>query len=272
MKRNIRLSLILPFAAALPLAIIALNEQYIREHHGDSFFELLLLAFILLIFTAAFYPFIKIFKGLAGQKGYRMFWGKGKYAARILETGQQGMATVLGLAETRGGIVTINEQPVLQMALRIETPKGRLYEVEFELLMPRAALPRFQPGAVFPVRIDPENENHVVFDKKRYAAMPSHTIAAGDWSAEEREKAGTEAKKALATLAGIEDSGASVNFRPVVKILFDIHIMDEDMYRIEKEMPMKGEMAGKLRDAVGKTFNARVHPYDRNKVLIDIDL
>ncbi len=263
--------MILPLAAALPLAIIVLNEQYIREQHGDSIFELLLLAFILLIFTAAFYPFIKIFKGLAGQKGYRMFWGKGKYAARILETGYQGMATVLGLAETRGGIVTINEQPVLQMALRIETPKGRLYEVEFDLLMPRAMLPRFQPGAVFPVRIDPEDENRVVFDKKRYAAMQSYSIVTGEWTAKEQEKTAKGSKEALATLAGIEDSGASINFMPVVKILFDIHITGEDMYRIEKEMPMKGEMAGKLRDAVGKTFHARVHPYDRNKVLIHID-
>lgn len=93
------------------------------------------------------------------------FLGQGKEAGRILKTGRSAVATVLLIREnSQGGVLTINDQPVLNLKLLIEDGNSKPYEVSLDTLIPRTKLPRFQPGAEFKVKVDLENQNKIVID------------------------------------------------------------------------------------------------------------
>lgn len=93
------------------------------------------------------------------------FLGQGKTAAQILKTGWPATATVLSIGESRqGGVMTINNQPLLNLKLLIEEGGKAPYEVSLDTLIPRSAVPQFQPGANFKVKIDPANPQIIVKD------------------------------------------------------------------------------------------------------------
>jgi hypothetical protein len=92
------------------------------------------------------------------------FLGSGRAAKRIRATGRRANATVLTIGESSQGVVTVNEQPYLHLKLLIEDGKTNPYEVEFDTIIPRTTVPQFQPGAVFPVKIDPKNSQKVILD------------------------------------------------------------------------------------------------------------
>jgi hypothetical protein len=96
------------------------------------------------------------------------FFGKGKEAGKILETGRSATATVVSLEENSGGgVVTINGQPYLNLKLLVDDNLNPAYEVSFDTVIPRSAVPQFQPGAAFEVKIDQTNPQIVVLDLKQ---------------------------------------------------------------------------------------------------------
>jgi hypothetical protein len=91
------------------------------------------------------------------------FLGQGRKAAQILKIGRPATATVIFIREnSQGGVVSINNHPILNLKLLIEGEKVAPYEVSLEALIPRSMVPQFQPGANFKVKIDPENPQNVV--------------------------------------------------------------------------------------------------------------
>ncbi len=93
------------------------------------------------------------------------FFGGGPGARRIRKYGRPAKATVLAIGENSGGgVVTVNDQPYLNLQVRVEDGFQTPYDASFDTIIPRSALPQFQPGAVIPVKVDPEDPQKVVID------------------------------------------------------------------------------------------------------------
>ena len=54
----------------------------------------------------------------------------------------------------------------MNIKLKIDDGRKIPYEVSFDTIFPRTSVPQFQPGVIFPVKIDPTNPNIVVVDTK----------------------------------------------------------------------------------------------------------
>jgi len=84
---------------------------------------------------------------------------------RIRKYGRPARATILAVGENSGGgVVTVNDQPYLNLAVRVEDGASPAYETNFDMIVPRASLPRFQPGAIIKVKVDPQDPRKVVAD------------------------------------------------------------------------------------------------------------
>jgi len=83
---------------------------------------------------------------------------------RILKTGLKAIAKVIHIGELGGSVVTINNQPVLNLDLEVSDGTSPPYIVSIDSIIPRALVPQFQPGAPIAVRIDRKNPKKVVID------------------------------------------------------------------------------------------------------------
>ncbi len=118
---------------------------------------------ILIILTVIFSVFESLSMGFSSMTN--PFLGSGRKAKKILKTGISATAKILTIGEnSKGGVVTINDQPYLNLKLKIDDYKNPPYETTFDTIIPRHMIPQFQPGALFPVKIDPENPGVVVID------------------------------------------------------------------------------------------------------------
>jgi hypothetical protein len=88
----------------------------------------------------------------------RRFFGPNR---KVLEEGLSGEATILQVRQTS---VMINNQPQAALRLEVRVPGWEPYETEIKMVIPIVNVPQFQPGAVFPVKVDPNNRSKVVLD------------------------------------------------------------------------------------------------------------
>lgn len=82
---------------------------------------------------------------------------------KILETGRPAKAKVLNIKESGEGVVTINEQPFVTLELEIDDGSS-VYKTELKTVIARLDIPKFQPGKVFAVKVDPNDKMKVAFD------------------------------------------------------------------------------------------------------------
>lgn len=74
---------------------------------------------------------------------------------RVLRNGRTGEGRILSVAQTG---VYINNNPMMRITLEVTPSDGRPFEAETERLINIAQIPQFQPGAVVPVRYDPNTQ------------------------------------------------------------------------------------------------------------------
>jgi len=142
------------------IIIISIFSNFLTKTLGNAGFITIIV--VLIVFSCVF-PIVYFFKKLGSS--YNLFLGGGKKSQSVRLYGRSATATVLNIGENSGGgIVTINDQPYLNLKLKIDDGFGQPYEVSFDTIIPRSAVPQFQPGATFPVKIDPNDPNTVVFD------------------------------------------------------------------------------------------------------------
>lgn len=76
------------------------------------------------------------------------------------------------LAENSGGgVVTVNDQPYLNVTLEVDGGSRAPYVVSFDAVIPRAAVPQFQPDALIRLKVDPNDPQQVVVDWSGARAM-----------------------------------------------------------------------------------------------------
>ncbi len=86
----------------------------------------------------------------------------GGMTPELQESGVSASAEILEIWDTGW---TINDDPVIGMRVRVQPPDRPDFEATIEkTTISRIAVPQFQPGAVIPVRFDPENPGVVAVD------------------------------------------------------------------------------------------------------------
>jgi hypothetical protein len=90
--------------------------------------------------------------------------------SRLLKTGEQAQAKVLGLADTG---VKINDNPQVQIMLEVHPnapgegyrgPQRQPYQAQCVMTVSFLAIPRIQPGMMVPVRFDPADPSKVTIE------------------------------------------------------------------------------------------------------------
>jgi len=269
---------VLPFLFAVPLVLYGIFESQAVRSLGRPGANILLAVLIVALVAVFLVPFIGMFAGLLRGEGPNFFWAGGRRARAILATGRQAQATVMALGEcSQGGVVSINDQPYLNLKLKIDGGSQPPYEVSFDTIVPRAAVPQFQPGAVFPVRVDLNDPRKVVYDSAKQAgfgetdADTGHPVVGGKgWSELDRDLLKKEGKNGKAKIVAVEDTGRSEDFNPVVRITYEVSTPSEPPYPLIKEIPIPTQAVRQLRTVIGRTYPARIHPYDPNKIVVDV--
>ena len=80
---------------------------------------------------------------------------------KLLATGTPAEATVL---EVRPTGVQVNNEFGVQLALEVSPPSGSPYKVQLKAYVSPVHMPRVQPNQKVPVKIDPEDPEHVALD------------------------------------------------------------------------------------------------------------
>lgn len=272
MKKNrFALAFILPFVGAIPVIIVSVLEEQILAWGGEDIFTLFLVISIVIVFALSMFPFIGTLKGMFGGKGYNFFWGSGKIAKQILVSGKSAQATLKAIGENSGGgITTINDQPLLFLTLMVDDGSNPPYEVSFDTIVPRTVMAQLQPGVKLPVKVDLTDKNLVVFDQAGVTAASTPTVGGKNWTDEDRRLLETSGIDAMALLQSMDDTGKSEDFKLIISVTYEVYKPGEEPYIVEKEIPIPSEAVQPMRSAVGKTFKAKVHPYDPQKIVVEI--
>lgn len=77
-------------------------------------------------------------------------------ATRLMSVGVVGQGTIKAIRDTG---VQVNYQPQFEIDLDVAIPDRETYQATLTQVVALAVLPQFQPGAVMPVRVDPDDPN-----------------------------------------------------------------------------------------------------------------
>lgn len=199
------------------------------------------------------------------------FFGSGKKAEKILVTGKPAVATLLTIGEnSKGGVVTINDQPLLNLKMLVEPENAASYEVSFDTIIGRSEMPQFQPGARFHVKIDPADPQIVVIDAQA-TAEDKPMIGGEEWQAGDEQMIKDHGLDGVATLLSIEETGQSKDFKPEVKMRWQMKCAKFGEYKIEQKTHVTSEMAGQLKGAIGRSFSAKIHPEKKERTSMEIN-
>jgi hypothetical protein len=173
--------------------------------------------------------------------------------------------------------LTINDQPVLNLRLQIDDGYQQPYEMSFDTIVPRSAVPQFQPGTMFAVKVDPEDPQKVVLDPEgasrfqgSVAARGKPTVGGKGWTQLDHTLLERDGKDGVAKVLSIEDTGRSEDFNPVVRVSYEVFIPREEPYNVTKDIPMPTQIVQQMRQVVGRSFPCRVHPQDPQKIQVNI--
>lgn len=255
---------ILPFLVPILFFLVlpALGLD-LEQELGEGWFTIILIgAIVIPVLFTVFKSFGGAFKAMFGSKEQK-FIQKHGIAAR---------GTVQALGESsQGGTITINDQPYLNLQLEIDDGSNSPYLVSFDTIIPRSAIPQFQPGAVIPVLVHPEDPMKVIIDWQGAGASRSQAPSYGaKRSSVDQRLIDEQGIDGRATLVSIEPTGRSEDYNPVVAITYDVDPDDGEPYSFTKETPFPTKVIQMMQARVGKTFPCRIHPTDGTKLTVHI--
>lgn len=160
-----RFKILWVFASCIPIIVWAFSEQWAPHVFGAERYARLagsgaataIIIGLMMIPVAASIAFF--------IKPMLSFFGGSPTERRIRATGRPAQGKILNLTENSGGgVVTINNEPYLNLTLEVDDGSRAPYVVSFDAVIPRAAEPKFQPGALIRLKVDPEDSQKVVID------------------------------------------------------------------------------------------------------------
>lgn len=264
-KRGFNIGLfVIPFV--VPLLVFVLLPALgldLEQELGETWFTLLIIgAIVIPVFFTIFRSFGGAFKAMFGSKEQKF----------IQKHGIAAQGTVQALGESsQGGTITINDQPYLNLTLEIQGGGGQPYIVSFDTIIPRSAVPQFQPGAVIPVLIHPEDPQKVIIDWQGEGGGQAETPSYGrKYSAADERLLEEQGIAGRATLVDLQPTGRSEDYNPVVSVTYDIDPSDGEPYSFTKETALPTKIIQMMQARIGKTFPCKIHPNDGTKVSIHL--
>lgn len=243
----------------LLFAFIMLGEEGTLQEYLGPESEAIFIVLLVILPMLPLIPLIfESFGALFGLSKSSLLFGNGKEAERIIESGADAQARVVSLTETDQGTVTINGQPYLRLTLEVDDGKMKPYAVTHNTIIPRSAVPAFQPGSVFSVKVDREDwEKIVIVSPASSAGDGWITFGAGD---DNSPRLGGKGTAATAKLLSIEDTGKSGNFKPVVRIRWELAPHGQRPYTVslQKALPTAAIRLLQSRQSSEPVFNARI--------------
>ncbi|MFF4618486.1 hypothetical protein [Nonomuraea jabiensis] len=88
---------------------------------------------------------------------------------QLLATGIAAQAVIESMADTG---VTINGQPLVSFVLGVRTQDGQVHRVTHRQSLPRLPMGMVVPGAVVPVKVDPQRRDRVRIDWASWRPTP----------------------------------------------------------------------------------------------------
>lgn len=217
---------------------------------------------IILFFIPIIAVFVLIKKTFGG---FGFLIGYGRKNKKVLAEGRPAMAEIVEIGENSGGgYLTINEQPVVNLTLRIHDGNKPPYDVSLDSIIPRVALPQFQPGGMIPVRIDPLDPKKVIIDTEREPEKPVYGNA---HDREETDRIKTKGKKGTAKVISVEDTGQSNGFDPIVKVTLEVSGPDIERYSVAREITIPAGLAEAF--FPGTTYPCVIDPEDPEFVVLE---
>lgn len=275
-NRKNRMVLIILVAGIIPilvfLAAVVFNAKSLENSSGPPPIFIIALVGIPVLLT--FFFVFKFFR-----KPFASFFGGSKDTRRILATGRPARARVLQIGESSlGGTITVNNQPFVNLQVEIEDGTDAPYTTSIDTIIPRTAIPQFQPGAVIPVKIDPTDKLKIAIDwqsgrtiQASGAADSQPTVGnVSDWTATDNQLLEEQGIDGTAKILSIVETGRSEDFQPVVTMTYEVRSPGRDTYTFTKDVPLPTAVAKKVKKLVRKTFKAKIHPTDPHKIKIDI--
>jgi hypothetical protein len=210
--------------------------------------------------------------------GHASFLGSGKRAKAIQTTGIPATATVLSIGNVKSGRqIQVNDQPYLRLVMRIDGAQAAPYEATVDSIFPHYLLARFQPGATFAVRVDPEDPQSVVIaaddDSTAVPATVSDsrepaTIVAKGWSQTDLIKLEHDGKQGIARVVSAGATGRFEGANPVEQIDYEIMLPGEEPYHVSKEVGLPAAVIPRIESTIGRSYPVTVHPEDPQKIRV----
>jgi len=197
----------------------------------------------------------------------------GSKRKEILAKGRPAKAKIVNLGESGKGIVTVNNQPFVTMTLEVMDGDKPPYKVKLQTIVSRLALPQFQPGAIIPIKIDLKDPNNIVIDSGGQAieGAKKPTYDSGTWTEEDKKLVAEKGIIGEAKILKIEDTGESKDFNPVVRMTYEVKAENIEPYTLSKELPMPSKAAKFTKSFIGKVVPAKIHPENKEKVILEFN-
>jgi len=152
-----------PFVAWIPLTIWGLLYGLGIIPISETVFTTVLIILVAFIFVPV------IFMAVSPMLS---FFGGSPTTRRILREGRSADAVIKGISESsQGGVITVNDQPYVNIQLEVHDSYQAPYLTNVDTIIPRTALPQFQPGVVLPIKIDPQDPMKIAIDWGRGAGV-----------------------------------------------------------------------------------------------------
>jgi len=248
------------YFGALPV-LLWLAVGFILEGLGiiteaDNVVVILVLAAVA-VFFSLIASAVLIFRGLRSA-----FGGTRRY---LEEHGRRATGVVLEVGESgSGGIMTVNDNPVLNVRFEVHDGSRTPYEVALDLVVPRFAVPQVQPGNVLPLKVHPENPQRLMID---WAAEDVPPLRVGIAFSEDEERLlKSGGREGTAQLLSMEDTGRSENFLPVCCVKMIVTLPGEEPYDNEVEIPLPPSAVELIRESLGGSVPCVVNPDDKRRV------
>lgn len=238
------------------------TEEIAAQEEGEDVPWIFIVLIVAFTFGITFFSFKDVFK----------FFIAGSKRKEILAKGRPAKAKIVNLGESGKGIVTVNNQPFVTMTLEVMDGDKPPYKVKLQTIVSRLALPQFQPGAMIPIKIDPNDPNNIVIDSSgAVEGAEKPTYSSGSWTEEDHKALKERGIIGSAKIIKIEDTGESKDFNPVVRMTYEVRAENIEPYTLTKKLPMPSKAAQFAKTFIGKTIPAKIHPDDREKVSLEFN-
>jgi hypothetical protein len=112
---------------------------------------------------------------------------------RLEKNGVPATAKILKVSDTG---VTVNNSPQVKLLLEVSSPLGGAYMIETKQIISRLQTALFQPGAVLPVIVDPNDKNLITIDYRDNANVTAtsgsqdvNNVPVGPWAGIKKQEA-----------------------------------------------------------------------------------